>query len=259
MYLLLAFQLSSNFLSTISFPLAAIAAAFPSFPVLLSEKILKRFCNKWGYSRFRIIQNFAKLLLAVSLAVTIGLVLGELFYGNLPIWTPFLAFGFAAIMYYAIPFLDFFNLTGVSVLYFKLFLKDLQRKSDNANFRRLSSGARKVTRIAKAYNMRIPPCTLATGMTISFLENRKTIHQELSNLIEWIENPIDQENFKKFHKLVKKYNSIAKKASEEGIEEISSWTFEKAIEVCKAIVTPVAVAIIIIIVPKILEIIGLIQ
>lgn len=188
------------------------------------------------------------------MAVLIGLVFGGKFYGNLPIWSPFLFFGLLAIMFYTMPFWDFFSLTGVSVLCFKLFLKDFQSESDNTNFRRLLLGARKVTRIAKAYNMRIPPCTLATGMTISFLENRKTIRKELSNLIEWIENPTNQENFKKFHKLVKKYNSIAEKASEEGIEEISSWTFEKAIEVCKAIVIPVAVAMIVIIVPKILEI-----
>lgn len=186
----------------------------------------------------------------------IGLVLVGRFYGPLPEWSPFLSFGLLAIMLYPIPFWDFFNLTGVGILCFKLFLKDFESKSDNANFGRLFLGAKKVAQIAKAYNIQISSHMLTVGMTISFLENRKATRKEFLDLITWIKKPTNQENFKKFRKLIKKYNSVAKKASKEGIKEIPYWTFEKVVEICKVIIIPIAVTIIYIIVPKILEVLS---
>jgi hypothetical protein len=199
-------------------------------------------------------RNFAKLLSFVSLAVLIVLILVGRFYEPLPELLPFLSFGLLAIMCYLMPFWSFFNLTGVGVLSFKLFLKDFESKSDDADFGRLFLGAKKVTQIAEAYNMRISSHTLAIGMTISFLENRKATRKEFFDLITWIEKSTNQENFKKFRKLVKKYNSVAEKASKEGIKEKAYWTFEKAIEICKVIIIPIAIAMIYIVVPKILEI-----
>jgi len=256
LYLLLAFRLSSDLLSTISFPLALITAVFLSLPFGLSKQILERLCNKWRYSRFRIVQNFAKTLSLASSGVVIMLVLVGQFYGPLPEWVPFLSFGLIVIMCYLMPFWGFFNPTGVGVLCFKLFLKDFESESDNADFERLFLGAKKVAKIAEAYNMRISSHTLTVGMTISFLENRKATRKEFFDLIIWMEKRTNQENFKKFRKLVKKYNSVAEKALKEGIKEKAYWTFDKAIEICKVIIIPIAIAMIYIVIQKILEILS---
>jgi len=124
-----------------------------------------------------------------------------------------LYFGLLTIMLYTLPFWDFFNITGAGVLHFKLFLKDFENNSENADFERLFLGAKKVAEIAKVYNMLVSPHTIVVGMTISFLENRKAALKELSILIEWIEKPANQENFKKFRRLLKKYNSVAARAT----------------------------------------------
>lgn len=173
---------------------------------------------------------------------------------TLPLWSSFLILGLMVGMFYGIAFMDFLNLTGEAVLSFKLFLEEFERKTDHADFGKLVLGAKKINELAKAYNIQVSPHKLARGMTISFLKNRKATRKEIDDLIEWIENSTKQENFKKFCKVVKKYTSIAERSSEEGIKEKAHWTFERTVEICKVIVIPIAVAFIIYIVPKILEV-----
>jgi hypothetical protein len=239
-------------LSTFAPSLALITGILLSLPVAFSERILKRFCNRWSYRRFHWVQQFARITFLLSTLYMVGFMLVAHFYA-FPFWTSLLYFGFLLILSYVTPFTGFFNLLGVAVLSFRLFLKEYEKKIEDADFGKLLLGANKISKIAQAYNMQVSPHQLALGMTISFLEKEEATRKDFNDLIEWIENPTKTDNFKKFHKLVKKYNSIAEKSAKEGIKERYRWTFERIVPFLGAIIIPIAVAIIVTVVPKILE------
>jgi len=148
---------------------------------------------------------------------------------------------------------SFFSIIGEGVLSFKAFLKDFKKKPDYADFGKIALGAKKISKIAQYYNIQVSPHSLALGMTISFLEKEEATRKDFNDLIEWIENSTKKENFKKFRKLVKKYNSITEKSAKEGIKERYGWTLERIAPHLGAIVTPVAVATIVYVVPELLE------
>lgn len=217
------------------------------------ERILKRLCKRWGYSHFRFVQNFSFALFFGILCYITVVVISAQFYKQMPLWTIFLTLGLVVILFYASVLGDFFDIIGEGVLSFKAFLKDFKKNRDDANFGKLFLGAKKISKIAKYYNMQVSPHSLGLGMTISFLEKEEATRKDFNDLIEWIENSTKKENFKKFRKLVKKYNSIAEKSAKEGIKERYGWTLERIAPYLGAIVTPIAVATIVYVVPELLE------
>jgi len=175
-------------------------------------------------------------------------------YGPLPEWTGFLSLALMLVLLFSGLTADFYNYVGEGVLSLATFMEEFKNESDEANFGKLLLGAKRINKIAKYYNMQISPYPLSLGMTISFIENGETTQKYIRDIIEWLECPTKQKNFKEFRKLVKKFNSIAKKSSKDGIMEKHHWSFESIVTVLSAIVIPVAIAIIAIVIPKLLEV-----
>jgi hypothetical protein len=174
-------------------------------------------------------------------------------YGPLPWWTLILTLAFLGILLMSMILADFFNDIGKSVLSLLTFVEDFKRESDNADFGKLLFGAKRINNIAKFYNMEISPYLLSLGMTVSFIENNEVTQKDVGDLIEWIECPTNKENYKKFRRLVKKLYSIAKKTSKDGITEKHHWSFESMVTLLSAVVIPMAISIIAIIVPRLVE------
>lgn len=256
LYLLLGAEFSSPFLLTLALPLSVVTAVLPSLPVAFSDRILKRLSDKWGYSRFYWVQQFALMASLLSFLGMVVFFLASQFYEPPPLWSFFLYLGLLPALTYATPFLNFFSLRGVAVLSFKVFLKEFEKKPDEANFGKLATATKKISKIAELYNMHVSPNQLALALTTSFLEDNEETRKDFDVLIEWIENSTKQENFKRFRKLVKKYDSFAQKITKEGITEKYHWTFERTVKFIEAIVIPLAVIIIVNVVPKILEMLG---
>lgn len=251
----LAISFSSNFLANLVLPMAIILAILVMLPLLFSGRILKRQCNKWDYSRFHTVERFAKILsiLSMSCIGAFSLIGLSDFYYLLPIWSPFLTLGLVVLLIYALIFSSVFSLVGRGVLSFKLFLKEFEKKSDYADFGKLFRGAKRISKIARRYNMRVSPYDLTLGLNISFLDDKKGTRKDFNDLTEWIENPTNKENFDKFRKLIKKFSMIAEKSAKMGIKERSHWSFERMATFFEAIATPVIVAVFVYVVPKILE------
>lgn len=253
LYLLLAAEFSISLLTTLALPLAIVTAVFPSLPLGFSEQILKRRCDRWGYSRFHVVQRVANVVALLSTLCLAGFFLAWTLYEALPLWFVCFALVVVVVTLYSISFSGFYNLLGVAVLSFKLFLKEFDKKSDQADFGKLATAAKKISKIAEFYNMRVYPHQLSLGMTLAFLDDNEATRKDFDALIEWIENSTKQENFKMFRKLVKKYNSIAQKSAKEGIKEKHHWTFERIVRVVEVVVIPLSIVIIVYVVPKILE------
>lgn len=252
-YLVLAFHFSIPYPLTIAFSSAIVTALLLSLPIARSEVILKKLCNKWGYSRFHIIDQSARMLFLLSMAGAILLVGVGRFYTPLPTWSYFLLGGLIIVGLYAMPFSNFLNLTGEGVLSLKSFLREFERNTEFADFGRLIIASKKISRIAQVYNMQISPHKFACGMTISLLEKKEATRKKIDDLIEWIENPTRKDNFKKFRKLVGNFSSVAEKSARRGIKEKTGWSFERIIEVCRVIVMPFALIIIAYMFPKMWE------
>lgn len=253
LYLLLAMEFSIFLPFTFFLLPSIVVAGLLSLPVVFSVRILKRFCGRWGYSRFHWVQQLARMLVLLSPLSMLVFFLASQFYESLPLWSLFLYLGLLVTMTYATSFIDFFSLVGVAVLSFKVFLKEFDKKSDEADFGKLAIAAKRISEIAKFYNMQVSPHRLALAMTTSFLNDNEKTRKDFDVLIEWTENSTKQENFKKFRKLVTKYNSIAEKLSKEGITGRYYWTIERIVKFTEVIVVPLAGFIIINVVPKILE------
>lgn len=148
---------------------------------------------------------------------------------------------------------DFFSVVGDAVLSLLSFTEDFKTEFERADFSKLLFGAKRISEIAKAYNLNVSPYSLSLGMTISFAEKNEETRKNFEELIEWIENPTKEENFKKFRKLVRKFNSVAKKSCRDGITEKHHWSFESEIALLSAVVIPIAITIIAIVVPKLIE------
>ena len=253
-YVFLAEALTISSLYVFVLPLS-VATALPfSLILVLIERILKRLCKRWDYSHFRFVELFFWTLFVGIMCYFVGILILNQFVKEMPLWVIILNLILLVIVLYTPPLLNFFDTVGIGVLYFKTFLRDFKKKSDDADFGKLVLGAKKISKIAQYYNMQISPYSLALGMTISFLEKEEATRKDFNDLIEWIENSTKKENFKKFRKLVKKYNSIAEKSAKEGIKERYGWTAERIAPYLGAIVTPIVVATIIHVVPKLLEI-----
>jgi len=192
------------------------------------------------------------LVFQIILYLTLFFV-GTALYGQLPSWTGFLVLVLMLIMITAGMLVDFYNLIGGAVLCFETFLVEFDKKADDADFVKLLRGAKKVAKLAKYYNMEISPYSFSLGMTVSFLEDREQTKKDFKDLTDWIEDSANTDNFKKFRKLISKYNSVAEKSMKDGIKEKHHWSFESFISLSSAIAVPFAIAIIAIVVPKLVE------
>jgi len=240
-------------LATIALPLAIVTALPPSLAILFLERILKRLCKTWKYSRFRFVQRFFRTLAFETIAYCVGFFIVNWKYGPLPSWTSFLTLALLGVLLVSVVLMDFYNYIGEGVLSLLTFVEEFKSEPDNADFGKLLFCAKRISKIAKLYNMEISPYSLSLGMTVSFIENNEVTQKDFGDMVEWIQCSTNEENFKKFRKLVKKFNSIAKKSSKDGIMEKHHWSFETMITLLSVVVIPIAVAIIAIIVPKLLE------
>lgn len=157
------------------------------------------------------------------------------------------------MMLFATLLTDFMDLVGHGVLCFREFLWEFEEKKEDANFEKLFVASKTMSMIAKCYNMQISPYSSSLGMTLSFLENKYATRKEFEDLIAWIEVPTDIENFERFRYLVQKYNDVAENSAKEGIAEKHHWTFERFIALFGNIVIPLAIAVIVVVLPKLLE------
>lgn len=240
-------------LTSIALPFAVISASLPSLALLLSDWILRRLCKKWKYSRFSFIQRLFRCLIFETMAYFAGYLYLSWQYGQLPLWTSFITLALLGVLLASVVMADFFSEVGDGVLSLLTFTEDFKTESERADFSKLLLGAKRISEIAKSYNLNVSPYSLSLGMSISFAEKNEETQKDVGELIEWIQSPTKEENFKKFRKLVRKFNSIAKESSKEGITEKHHWSFESKIALLSAVVIPIAITIIAIVVPKLIE------
>lgn len=217
---------------------------------------MKKRCNSWSYSDFINLRKLAKAITFISIFILASVFLSSFFYGTLPTWSLFLSLGCLSLFCYSIIFSDFFSLLGITALRLKSVLRDFGKISDEVLFQKLLLGAKGISEIAELYNMQISAYTLGLGLSISIVENKEKTKEDIEKLVEWIENPREKQLFSEFRRIIKENSIIAEKAAKEGIKEKTHWTFERAIEICKVLIVPISIPIIVyIIAPKILEVI----
>lgn len=255
-YLYLAAMLNVPSPFLIAIKLAVVTALIPSLTVLSLERILKRLCTKWKYSKFHFVQLFSKATFLMSEFCVVGIYAITLLYPQqILVWIFLLLFVLMAIMFFSLPLTDFFSTEGEAVLCFRTFLWEFEKESNYANFGKLFLASKKISQIAKVCNMQVSPYSLSLGMTISFLENKLATRKDLEDLIEWIEVSTETKNFENFKEIVKRYCAVAEDSAKHGIMEKSHWTFERFVALLGNIVIPLAVAGMVIVVPKLIEMI----
>jgi len=242
-------------LSPILVLIFAILTAIPlALLVIFLERILKGLCGRWDYSKFLFIQRFGRTTVLLTFFVLCSTIVFSYFYPNqLPLWAGLLILVSMIMMMFGVVLLDFYTTAGEAALCLRVFLWEFDRKAEETDFERLLWASKKIARIAMHYNMEISPYSFSLGMTISFLKNRDATRKDFDFLIKWIEVSTQTEHFQTFKTLVKKYNSIAKKSAKEGISEKHHWTFERMVNLLGFVIVPLAITVMAIIIPKLLE------
>jgi hypothetical protein len=149
-----------------------------------------------------------------------------------------------------------FSYLGEGILSIMAFEEDFKNEPSKADFGKILFAAKKASQIAKSYNLEVSPYALSLGMTLSFIENSEMTQKDFGDLMGWMQDPTTEANFKRFRKLVKKFNSVVKKSSKDGLTEKHHWSFESKIELLGAAVIPFAVTILAIVLPKLIELLS---
>lgn len=253
LYNYFALEYPISWFAIIILPLSIMTAVLPSSAVILSERILKRLTKTWMYSRFRILLRLSRILIYGTITYIITFFVINWKYGPLPLWTAFVSLALLGLLLVSMVISDFLTYTGEGVLSLMAFLEDFKNKPSNANFDWLLFSAKRISYIAESCNFEVPPYPLSLGITVSLIEHSETTQEKLGDLMEWMQNPIAKASFKKFRRLVKRFNSIAKKSSKDGITEKHHWSFETKITLLGYIVIPIAITLLAIIVPGLIQ------
>jgi len=208
------------------------------------------------YSRFRFLQRLFRTLIFETIAYFIAFFYFSWLYGPLPLWTSFLTLALLGVLLVSIILSDMFSYLGEGILSIMAFEEDFKNEPSKADFGKILFAAKKASQIAKSYNLEVSPYALSLGMTLSFIENSEMTQKDFGDLMGWMQDPTTEANFKRFRKLVKKFNSVVKKSSKDGLTEKHHWSFESKIELLGAAVIPFAVTILAIVLPKLIELLS---
>lgn len=253
-YLVVEYQIS--WLGEVIIPLSIVTAIMPSLAFILSERILKRLSKTWMYSRFLFLQHLFGTLTFETIAYFIAFFYFAWRYGPLPLWTLLLTLALLGVLIASVALSDVFSYSGGGILSIMAFEEDFKSEPNEADFGKILFAAKRISQIAKSYNIEVSPYALSLGMTLSFIEKSEIAQKDFDDLMGWMEKPATEANFKRFRELVKKFISVAKESSKDGLTEKHHWPIESKIAFLGAAIIPISVTVLAIVLPKLIELLS---
>jgi len=219
-----------------------ITAVFLTFLFMFRiETFVVWLSRRWSFRQLLRLERIVGRFMLILLAEFILMVLYQAIVSPLHQWIHVFVILQMLIFFNIAGFSSLFTRRGKAILYLEQFVTDHEKDSSRADFKYLKLGSENIARWLKNYGILVSASSLAFGMTLASLENRR--RKDMEKIINGLKNPYDSNFFRQFRSSIQNFLLIAEKSHKKGIREKSRFiTYDRFIDILRYIAVPFLVA-----------------